>query len=219
MEEVKSRRIGILGGTFDPIHIGHLRASLEVACLLRLDEVRFLPNRRPPHRGMPRVSIYHRLNMIRCAILGEKKFSLSTDEIERDAPSYTVETLKIIRYRLNPSDKIFLLIGLDSFYTLPTWHSWEEIIQYTHIVVMNRLSLDKRGKIVKDIIGKKYFLENFRDFKNPNGSIAFIEELTPLGVSASQIRRLLFYKKSARFLVPDRVGEYIDSHRLYQNFG
>ena len=113
------RRIGILGGTFDPVHIGHLRSALEVAEFMGLDELRLLPNARPPHRDTPQVAAQDRLAMVQGAVQGVPCLSVDARELARDKPSYTIDTLESIRAELAADDQLFLVLGWDAFCGLP----------------------------------------------------------------------------------------------------
>lgn len=136
------RRIGILGGTFDPVHIGHLRSALEVAEFMGLDELRLLPNARPPHRDTPQVAAEDRLAMVREAVQGVACLSVDARELARDKPSYTIDTLESIRAELADNDQLFLVLGWDAFCGLPTWHRWDELLQHCHILVLQRPDAD-----------------------------------------------------------------------------
>lgn len=136
------RRIGILGGTFDPVHIGHLRGALEVADALALDELRLTPSARPPHRDTPQVSAQDRLAMVECAVAGVAPLVVDARELQRDKPSYTIDTLELMRAELAADAQVFLLLGWDAFCGLPTWHRWEELLQHCHILVLQRPDAD-----------------------------------------------------------------------------
>jgi nicotinate-nucleotide adenylyltransferase len=136
------RRIGVLGGTFDPVHIGHLRGALEVAESLALDELRLTPSARPPHRGTPQVSAKDRLAMVECAVAGVAPLVVDARELQRDKPSYTIDTLELMRAELAAETQVFLLLGWDAFCGLPTWHRWEELLQHCHILVLQRPDAD-----------------------------------------------------------------------------
>jgi nicotinate-nucleotide adenylyltransferase len=140
--EPRPRRIGVLGGTFDPVHIGHLRGALEVAESLALDELRLTPSARPPHRDKPQVSAKDRLAMVKCAVAGVAPLVVDARELQRDKPSYTIDTLELMRAELAASDQVFLLLGWDAFCGLPTWHRWEELLQHCHILVLQRPDAD-----------------------------------------------------------------------------
>ena len=142
VNDVLPRRIGVLGGTFDPVHIGHLRGALEVAEMMALDELRLTPNARPPHRDTPQVSALDRLAMVECAVAGVATLVVDPRELQRDKPSYTIDTLELMRAELAADDQLFLLLGWDAFCGLPMWHRWEELLQHCHILVLQRPDAD-----------------------------------------------------------------------------
>ncbi len=142
LREVPPRRIGVLGGTFDPVHIGHLRGALEVGELMDLDELRLMPSARPPHRDTPQVSALDRLAMVECAVAGISPLVVDDRELQRDKPSYTIDTLELMRAELAAEDQLFLLLGWDAFCGLPTWHRWEELLLHCHILVLQRPDAD-----------------------------------------------------------------------------
>ncbi len=210
-----ARRIGVLGGTFDPVHIGHLRSALEVAEVLALDELRLMPNARPPHRDTPQVSAQDRLAMVRCAVEGVPRLSVDARELARDTPSYTIETLELMRAELAASDQLFLLLGWDAFCGLPSWHRWEELLQHCHILVLQRPDADvEPPDALRNLLAART-VSDPQALVGSAGHIAFVWQ-TPLAVSATQIRQLLASGKSVRFLVPDAVLAYIDAHNLYR---
>ncbi len=209
------RRIGMLGGTFDPVHIGHLRGALEVAESLALDELRLTPSARPPHRGTPQVSARDRLAMVECAVAGVAPLVVDARELQRDKPSYTIDTLELMRGELAAHDQVFLLLGWDAFCGLPTWHRWEELLQHCHILVLQRPDADSEPPdALRNLLAARSVSDPLA-LKGPSGQIAFVWQ-TPLAVSATQIRQLLASGKSVRFLVPDAVLAYIDAHGLYR---
>jgi nicotinate-nucleotide adenylyltransferase len=212
---VAVRRIGILGGTFDPVHIGHLRSALEVAEFMRLDELRLLPNARPPHRDTPQVSAQDRLAMVRSAVQGVERLSVDDRELARDKPSYTIDTLESIRAQLHVHDQLFLVLGWDAFCGLPSWHRWEELLQHCHILVLQRPDADvEPPDALRNLLAARSESDPTA-MSGPAGHISFVWQ-TPLAVSATQIRQLLASGKSARFLVPDAVLAYIEAHDLYR---
>ena len=210
-----AKRIGLLGGTFDPVHIGHLRSALEVADALGLDEVRVMPNARPPHRDMPQVSPQQRLEMVRVAVEGIAPLVVDDRELKRDKPSYTIDTLEQLRAELAADDQLFLLLGWDAFCGLPTWHRWEELLQHCHILVLQRPDADSESPDAMRNLLAGRAVSDPKALKGPGGHITFVWQ-TPLSVSATQIRQLLASGKSVRFLVPDAVLAYIDTHGLYR---
>ncbi|MGC3893539.1 nicotinate-nucleotide adenylyltransferase [Pseudomonas urmiensis] len=209
------RRVGILGGTFDPVHIGHLRSALEVAEFMGLDELRLLPNARPPHRDTPQVSAQDRLAMVQSAVSGVECLSVDARELARDKPSYTIDTLESIRAELADDDQLFLVLGWDAFCGLPGWHRWEELLQHCHILVLQRPDADiEPPDELRNLLAARSESDPAA-MSGPAGHISFVWQ-TPLAVSATQIRQLLASGKSVRFLVPDAVLAYIEAHDLYR---
>lgn len=209
------RRIGVLGGTFDPVHIGHLRSALEVADALRLDELRLTPNARPPHRDTPQVTPQDRLAMVQCAVQGVTPLTVDARELQRDKPSYTIDTLELMRAELAADDQLFLLLGWDAFCGLPSWHRWEELLQHCHILVLQRPDADSEPPdALRNLLAARSVSDPLA-LEGPGGNITFVWQ-TPLAVSATQIRQLLASGKSVRFLVPDAVLAYIEAHGLYR---
>nr|BFD44601.1 nicotinate-nucleotide adenylyltransferase [Pseudomonas sp. FFPRI_1] len=209
------KRIGLLGGTFDPVHIGHLRGALEVAESMQLDELLLTPSARPPHRDTPQVSALDRLAMVECAVAGVSPLVVDDRELKRDKPSYTIDTLEQMRAELAADDQLFLLLGWDAFCGLPTWHRWEELLQHCHILVLQRPDADSEPPdALRNLLAARSVSDPLA-LKGPGGHIAFVWQ-TPLAVSATQIRQLLASGKSVRFLVPDAVLAYIDAHGLYR---
>ncbi|HMA11917.1 MAG TPA: nicotinate (nicotinamide) nucleotide adenylyltransferase, partial [Steroidobacteraceae bacterium] len=121
--------IGIFGGTFDPIHFGHLRLAEEMAEAIGLDRVLFIPAGQPPHRGAPRTAAAHRLEMVRRAVAGNPRFEADAREVNRLRPSYTVDTLNELRAELGNERPLWLLLGADAFLGLPSWHEWRRLFE------------------------------------------------------------------------------------------
>src|SRR6202522_2934291 len=132
-----SEPIGLFGGTFDPIHYGHLRTAFELWQLLKLAQVRFLPTGNPPHREAPLASSELRLEMVRAAVAGQPGFAVDDREIRRSGVSYSVDTLTDLR-REHPQRSLCLLLGMDAFLGMPTWHRWRDIFELAHVVVAHR---------------------------------------------------------------------------------
>ena len=210
-----ARRIGILGGTFDPVHIGHLRGALEVAEMFDLDELRLIPNARPPHRDTPNCSAQDRLAMVRLAVQDLPPLCVDARELEREKPSYTIDTLISLRAELDEQDQLLLVVGWDAFCGLPTWHRWEELLDYCHILVLQRPDAGSEApQELRDLLAARS-VSDPQALCGGSGQIAFVWQ-TPLEVSATQIRQLLASGKSVRFLVPDAVLAYINAHGLYR---
>ena len=211
----RPRRIGVLGGTFDPVHIGHLRGALEVAETLGLDEVRLGPNFRPPHREAPNSSAQDRLAMVQLAVQDVPPLAVDARELERDRPSYTLDTLESLREELDQQDQIHLIVGWDAFCGLPSWHRWEELLDHCHILVMQRPDADSDApQALRDLLAARSVNDPLA-LSGRSGQIAFVWQ-APLEVSATRIRQFLASGRSVRFLVPDAVLAYINAHGLYR---
>ena len=208
------RRVGILGGTFDPVHIGHLRGALEVAELFALDEVRLVPSARPPHRDVPQVSAEDRLAMVRRAVEGVPGLAVDDRELRRERPSYTIDTLESLRSELAADDQLFLVLGWDAFCGLPSWHRWEELLLHCHLLVLQRPDADVEAPdALRNLLAARS-VSDPQALCGPGGQIAFVWQ-TPLEISATQLRERLAQGRSIRFLVPDAVLAYIQAHGLY----
>ena len=209
-----ARRIGLLGGTFNPVHIGHLRAALEVAEFMGLDELRLIPSARPPHREVPQASAEQRLAMVELAVAGEGRLRVDDRELKRDKPSFTYDTLASLRGELETNDQLFLLLGWDAFCGLPSWHRWQELLEFCHILVLQRPDADSEPpEALRDLLAARSENDPL-SLAGPGGQISFIWQ-TPLAVSATQVRQLLAQGRSVRYLVPDAVLAYIHAQGLY----
>jgi len=213
------KAVGIFGGTFDPVHIGHLRTAVELREHLGLDELRLMPSARPPHREQPGVSAEHRLAMLQLAIgKGTLAAGLLADdrELRREGLSYTVETLAQLRGELGGDVALCLCIGMDSLVNLHTWQRWQALSDYAHIVVAARPGwhLPETGPVAQWLAGRCTDDPKLLS-KSPSGRV-LVEAMTLLPVSATQIREDLATGSSVRYLVPDAVIQYIHQHGLYK---
>ena len=200
--------IGIFGGTFDPIHFGHLRTSLEVQQALGLEELRLIPLRDPPHREQPGATPRQRLEMIRAAIAEEPTFRLDTRELEREGKSYSVRTLRSLREELSDTP-LCLIIGSDAFRGFPTWHKPEEILQLAHIVVMQRPG-DPSPELYPERI-----TDTIEELRTSLAGRIWPQRVSQLEISATRIRELIGKGQSPRFLLPDPVLEIIRREGIY----
>jgi nicotinate-nucleotide adenylyltransferase len=213
-----ARRIGIFGGTFDPVHNGHLRTALELVGALRLDELRLIPCHVPATRDLPAAGAEHRLAMLRLAVAGSPPLVCDEIEVRRGGVSYTIDTLRSVRGEIAENDRLCLVIGADAFAALERWKEWQELLDFAHIVVLERpgerpvpsaaLARWVAAHRAEDV---ERTLERARD-----GAI-FELQLTQLAISASHVRALLRAGKTPRFLLPDAVLDYIRRHRLYES--
>ncbi len=217
-EEGGGLAIGIYGGTFDPIHYGHLRPVLDVCELLQLEHIRFIPSFMPPHREAPQSSVKERLLMLQSAISSEEKFIIDQREIIRQGPSYMYETLLSLKQDF-PHHCLCLILGLDAFIKINTWHKWEKLLSLCHLVVTKRpetsyKEIDSWPKEIR-ILYKKHFVEQIDElFLSSNNNIYFMD-VTQLPISSSLIRHKLKHNQSIRYLLPDAVYDIITENQLY----
>ncbi len=210
-----NRRIGLLGGTFDPVHYGHLRGALEVRDSLQLDELRLIPSARPPHRDQPGATAAQRLDMVRLAIGEHSGFLVDDCELRRDRPSYTVETLESLRDELGNTVTLFLILGWDAFCGLPGWHRWDELLELASLVVLQRPEQNQDlPEVLKDLLAARS-ISDPRQADARHGQILCLSQ-TPLAISATHIRSLVAAGQSPRFLLPDAVLDYIETNGLYR---
>jgi len=207
--------IGIYGGTFDPIHYGHLRSALEVAEQLSLAKVLMIPSAQPPHRDMPHVSAQHRWQMLQLALSGQTRLCADDREILRNGPSYTYDTLVDIREEVGDTP-LCLIQGSDVFADLASWYRWQYLLDFAHIVIMRRAGESVRwSDQVKQYYAKAVTEDVSELFAASSGSIYELD-VTPLKISATDIRQRLLQQREVRYLIPDSVLSYIEKNQLYQ---
>ena len=211
------RPIGILGGTFDPVHVGHLRAAIEMRDALGLAEVRLIPANVPPHRPQPAASAQDRLAMLRLAVRGVPGLRVDARELGRVGPSYTVDTLADLREELGQRP-LCLMVGDDAFRGLPTWHRWQMLFELAHVVVMQRPPLPGAGDSLPAALAQVLrgrMAETPQVLAGASAGRVWRQAIAPLDVSATRIRALLRAGHSARFLVTDNCLRYIRRHHIY----
>lgn len=212
--------IGLLGGTFDPIHFGHLRLAEEMAEVLQLDQVRFIPAGQPPHRGQPRAAAAQRLEMAQRAVAGNTRFIVDAREVNRAAPSYSVDTLTALRAELPQNTPLVLFMGGDAFLGLSTWREWRRIFDLAHIAVAHRPGYsqasweDALPDPLRTLLSTRRCEQAAEITEKPAGRV-FLHTITQLDISASQIRHRALRGLSLRYLLPDSVIDYINENRLY----
>ena len=209
--------IGIFGGTFDPVHFGHLRLAEEMADAIGLSRVLFIPAGQPPHRGVPRTAAVHRMEMVRRAVAGNPRFAADAREVNSLRPSYTVDTLTALRAELGFDQPLWLLLGADAFLDLPGWHEWRRLFELAHIAVAARpgarlLQNDALEEPLKSEVLRRRVAD--AAVSGAAGAV-LLRQMTPLEISATAIRDILARRGSARYLLPDPVLDYIHEHQLY----
>jgi len=209
--------IGIFGGTFDPVHFGHLRPALDVKQALGLDEMRMIPAFQPPHRTQPVANPGQRLTMLRAAVGDEPDLQVDNREMLREGESFMVDTLSSLRDE--SGDKpLCLVLGADAFLKLDEWHRWQEIPGLAHIVVTHRpgwqLEMNAANPELQKLWRERQVPDRAGLVDSPAGKI-ILQAVTSLEISATQIRALVTAGKSPRYLLPDAVWNLIRMHGLY----
>jgi nicotinate-nucleotide adenylyltransferase len=201
-------KIGVLGGTFDPIHIGHLKVAEEVTARLNLSEIIFMPAGQPWLKGDNPISLAeHRVEMVRLAIAGKPNFKLSTMEIDRAGPTYTVDTIAELRRQLGAGDELFFILGWDNLIQLPEWQEPSRLIKLCRLVAVPRvgypdIDLSSLDAVIPELSQRVILLDSPR-----------------VDINASEIRQRVAQGLSIHYLVPEPVERYIKQHRLYKRVG
>lgn len=209
-----ARAIGIFGGTFDPVHFGHLRAAAEAADQLPLGEFRLLPAGTPPHRVLTHASGDHRLAMLKLAIAEYEDLTVDDREVRREGYSYMVDTLAEIRGE-EGNAPLVLMLGQDAVNHLDSWHEWRRLFELAHLVVMRRPGARHRysGALFEEL--QPRLVDDARALtQSPHGSVLPLE-VTQLEISSTEIREHIAAGRSPRFLLPETVIRYIREHGLY----
>lgn len=208
--------IGIFGGTFDPVHIGHLRTALELREALGLRRMLLIPSARPPHREQPSVSALDRLAMLTAAIGDEPGLVADGRELRRGGPSYMIDTLAELRAEVGSATALCLCVGMDSLVTLATWRRWRELTDFAHLVVAARpgWQLPSRGEVADWLAERR--CDAVSRLHGQIAGLVLIQTLTLLPVSATQLRADLAAGRSTRYLVPDAALAHIRAHGLYR---
>jgi nicotinate-nucleotide adenylyltransferase len=209
--------IGLLGGTFNPIHNGHLRLAQELADALSFSEVHFIPSANPPHKAAPEVSAQHRAAMVQLAIADNPLFKLDTRELDRKGASYTIDTLISLQEELGGSVALCLIMGSDAFTHLNTWHRWQALIDYCHIILVQRPTSAAQPKLAEElsVLLHDHYTENISDLSTESAGFIHMQKITALDISATNIREQLKAGHSPRYLMPGNVIEYVKSNKLY----
>ena len=200
--------VAFMGGTFDPVHNGHLRTALEIRQLLALDEIRLIPCHVPVHRALPGCSSEQRLEMLSLAVEDEPGLVVDDRELRSEQASYSINTLESLRRELGPNASLFMVMGMDSFLTLSSWHRWQEFLQLAHLVVVQRPGWAFSPGDPMAEWSRQHQVDDIQQLKDSPCGYILLHQLTPLGISATQIRELIGSNHSPRYLIPDRVWNY-----------
>lgn len=208
--------VGVFGGTFNPVHYGHLRSALELCERLDLDHVRLMPCAQPPHRTAPDCSAEQRAEMVELAVRDEPRLRCDRRELAREGVSYTVLSLEELRNELGEGHSLVLVMGCDALLHIDTWFRWQALLELAHIVVIARPGwhFPTRGTVAR-------WLEEHRStdrtvLRHQHQGTILVEELRPLAISSTEIRDLLLAGRSPRYLLPGPVLDYIETGQLYQ---
>ncbi len=219
-------RVGLFGGTFNPIHLGHLRAALEVKEAFSLDSIYIIPSAIPPHKNnLGLVKANDRLEMIRLAVFDYPAFVVSDIEIKRSGPSYTIDTVNHFRSAFSKDTRLYLIMGLDAFLEIDTWKSYRDLLRLIPFIVMARPAVkwndvSKLQQALKEFlkfrISKGYVFSTTQScYSHTKNQPIYISNITLLDISSSAIRKLIKARRSIQFLLPEKVENYIKSKGLY----
>ncbi len=209
-----NKTIGIFGGTFDPIHYGHLRTAFELQQAVNLDEVRFIPCGDPPHKSITAANAQQRFEMAEIAIFDHPRFIADDREVIRKGASYTVDTLESLRAEF-PNASLCLILGMDAFLGLPNWYKWQRILKLANIIVAHRPGWRKPtdGRLKEILMDQGTAFPGELHWHH-SGRI-YIHAVTQLEIASSRIRDLVQAGNNTRFLLPDKVNEYILNSHCY----
>jgi len=205
--------IGIFGGTFDPIHVGHLRSALELLDRLDLEQIRFVPCRAPHHQKMPSASADLRLQMVRAAVAPESKFIVDERELHRRGPSYSIDTLESLRQEF-PEHIFALIVGMDAFAAFDSWHRWQDILKLAHIIAARRPGSDVPTGAIGELLASRGVSASAELRTSRAGGI-LVHTVTQLEISSSAIREMVGRGEDPRFLVPEPVRQIINTSGCY----
>jgi nicotinate-nucleotide adenylyltransferase len=212
---------GLFGGTFDPVHFGHLRLATELAEAFRLERVVFIPAGLPYHRGhAAHASSEQRLTMLKLAVARDPRFDIDERELKREGETYTYDTLKEIRAERGPEAVLVFLVGSDAFAKIDTWHRWSELFELAHFAVAIRGDDEEWAKKGPGAFPREVWPRitlNLREMLSAPSGRVMTFRMTPLAISSTALRELSAAGSSIRYLTPDPVVEFIRSHRIYSS--
>jgi len=219
----KKRKIGLLGGTFDPVHNGHLAVADHVMNTLELDFIWFIPAAHPPHKtghgdGREISGFAHRIAMLERALKGNSAFVISDIEAKRSSPSYSIDTIKLLLPQIGNNADVFFIIGADAFLEIDTWKRYQELPALVHFVIISRPTYPPRrvGEIInQNFSGYAYDSSRKIWSSSANKGTFFLQHMEPVSISSTEIRNRVRKGMGIRGLVPPSVEDYIRKHSLY----
>ena len=211
-----SMSVAIFGGTFDPVHNGHLRIAIELAELLEVDSLRMIPCALPPHRDTPSVTPEQRLELLKLGIGDHSALVADDIELRRDGPSYTIETVRAIRQQIGDETPLFLCLGVDVLASLDSWHQWQQLTHYCHLIVSSRpgYQLPEKGALAEWI--DERLCEDLNRLKQSSAGRLHLCDLTMLAISSTAIRKKISAGEKIDYLTPAAVVNSIQQQNLYE---
>ena len=217
-EKVKGRKIGLFGGTFNPIHLGHLRGAEEIREAFDLQEVIFIPAAIPPHKAMGKmIEASHRLEMVKGAVLSNPAFSVSDVELRRSGKSYSIDTIQY--FKEHYEGPLFFIMGRDAFKEIETWKAFQDLFSLCNFIIMTRPGSSETvhpSKLPEKIRSAFAFDEGVKDWVHVSGHTLHFKKITFLDISSTKIRELIERGESVRYLIPAEVETYVRQHGLYR---
>ncbi len=210
------KAIGVFGGSFDPVHFGHLRAALELALTFNLESVRLVPNHQPPHRALADVSAQHRIAMLELAIRQCGQLKLDTREMDRNGPSYTIDTLMSLREEFGVEAPLIFGLGADAFEKIASWHRANELLEVSNIAVLSRPGTDVNAISDQTLPFAAHWVSAADALLSTPSGLLYKLEMTPLAISSTRIREQIARGWAPDFLLPEAVCHYIEQHQLYR---
>ncbi len=211
----EARPVGVLGGTFNPIHYGHLRSAVELLDLFDFERLNLMPCAVPPHREMPGCSAEHRAAMVELATEREPRLACDPRELRREGPSYTIDSLEELRAELGSARSLCLVMGGDAIHNIRTWHRWQELLDYCNIIVIARPGWEFPEQGEEHDWLARHRAASARHLLGSPAGLVWLERLRPLSISSTEIRDLLATGRSPRYLLPEPVLDYIERNALY----
>ena len=212
---INRKSVAIMGGTFDPIHNGHLRTAVEILDLYQFSELRLIPCFQPVHKFRPVLLPEQRLAMVEMASHSDSRLLVDDREINRKLPSYTIDTIKELRLELGEQTPLVMIVGMDSFLSFPTWKEWRQITNYAHDLVVARPNWEPVFVSELADLYENSRAHSMAELQSEPAGKVYMETFTSLNISSSMIRTLCRQKKSIAYLLPESVQAFIEQHKLY----
>jgi nicotinate-nucleotide adenylyltransferase len=215
LQQKSVNSVAIFGGTFDPVHNGHLRSAIEIKEALGVDELRLMPSHRPPLRGAPGAESRQRLAMVAAAVNGQSGLRVDDRELRRDGPSYTVDTLRDLRAELGAAVSLTVVMGSDAFNQLHRWQDWQSLFSLANVLLLHRADYPLAADATVTAFVEARRVADASELTAVSAGGFYELGLIQLPISATDIRQRLASGKSISYLVPDVVADYIAEHGLY----